>query len=61
MPLFLDTPNLDAALAEIEKLKRAQDILEEVWNWTGPYGPDETIPSELMTALHAHFEFDDSE
>lgn len=41
--MLLETPRLDALEQELKKLKRAQELLEEIWDWHGPYGPEKAM------------------
>jgi ribulose bisphosphate carboxylase small subunit len=51
---------LEELLAEIENLKQAKDLLEQVYLATGPYG-ERPIPEDLCWKINGFFKFDDSE
>lgn len=57
-----ETPSIDKLFAEIERLRQARALLEEVWKALGPYfGPDNKLPSELENKMQRFFQFDDGE
>lgn len=51
---------LDAIFGEIENLRRAQELLEEVWREIGPYGND-PVSDKTRYKMQDFFGFDDSE
>lgn len=54
--------HLEAFLADINRLKQAQTLLEEVWSALGPYfTPGTKLPTELQSKLQQYFRFDDGE
>ena len=52
--------NLEKVLEDIEKLRQAYELLEQVFLEHGPYG-DCPIPDELRYKINNYFDFDDSE
>ena len=52
-------PDLETLLKEINELKSAQNLLEEIWLEVGPYGRE--ISDALRYKLQDFFNFDDSE
>ena len=51
---------LEQLLEEIEDLKKAKKLLEEVFHAVGPYEHD-AVPDELRWKICDYFKFDDSE
>lgn len=51
---------IDELIAELEKLKRAEAILEQVYLEYSPYGHGKITPKTLQL-MKDYFEFDDSE
>lgn len=37
----LNTPALDSLEGELNSLRESRELLELVWEWYGPYGPEE--------------------
>lgn len=59
---YVKTDRIEEFQAELNKLKEGCTLLEEIWNWCGPYGLlKEPIPEELLIQLQRYFDFDDSE
>jgi len=57
-----DTPPsaLDAIIGEIEHLRQAESLLEDVWREIDPYGTG-TVSKETRYKMQDFFGFDDSE
>jgi hypothetical protein len=36
----METEHIDELLGEIARLKEGCKLLEEIWGWYGPYGPE---------------------
>jgi hypothetical protein len=45
----------------LDKGRRAQDLLEKVWVWAGPYGKPDNTPADVWRDIQDYFKFDDSE
>lgn len=55
---------LEQLIEVLQKAQEAQELLEKVWQWTGPYGAwTKTIPmpKELQIQLQRYFQYDNSE
>lgn len=54
---------LDKLLEEIEELKQAKELLEEIWHEVGPYSEEDDLKriQKVRGKLRDHFNFDDSE
>jgi hypothetical protein len=55
-----ETPAFDTLMNELLELKKAQQLLYDVWLEVGPYGAKE-IPMDLLHKINDFFGFDDSE
>jgi hypothetical protein len=70
-----ETPAIDQLFEDIEKLRRAAELLEKIWGLIGPYGRLEVEqgprgdlarsvhgePDRVWSEVRDHFGFDDSE
>ena len=59
-PRLHRTMNLDSLIEEIQDLKEAKRLLEELFWAVGPHGSD-MPPERLMIRLQKYFNFGDSE
>jgi hypothetical protein len=39
--IHFETPAIDSLEAELASLRESRALLEEIWRWYGPYGPEE--------------------
>jgi hypothetical protein len=58
--MLIQFETLDKLLEDVNKLKQAYSLLEQVWLEHCPYGQD-PIPDELRYRINDFFNFDDSE
>ena len=58
--MFDNFPAIDKLFDEINRLKLALEILNDVWADIGPYNTGQ-VSQETLTKLHRFFNFDDSE
>lgn len=53
--------SVDILLDAAEEIKRLREIVQAVWDETGPYGGKIELCSKSNNLLRKHFKFDDGE
>lgn len=62
MPEFEDQfETLIQLSKELERAREAYKLLDEIWEWNGPYGTGKPMPNELRYKMQRFYNFDDSE